>query len=356
MTRVFGKHVDSQQQRSFEVDSLRGVALLLMVAGHVIGSESSNGMNVPDDSLWRYFYWGLEDVRMPLFAALSGYVYSLRPIRSAQLLPKLLRGKARRLLVPLLSVGTVFFLTQVFVPGTNQKPELSDIWKVYVYGTGHFWFVQAMFLVFIMIGVLDALNALTTGKRWIVALVTAACLNVLVSVPPSYNIFSFTGFLDLLPFFLVGYGMHKFAAAIRFRQVLIASATVFTVSFGCRIVIILTSGWEYDYVNRIVSVCVGLSAIVILVLIRRAIGLGVLSWLGRYSFSIYLLHVFGSAGSRLLLGMVGIESDAVVFGLSYVAAVGLPILFEKTFGRIGWISWTVLGQRSNGARERVRSV
>lgn len=67
-------------RRDVPIDSLRGVAILLMVAGHVIGADESLGMGVGPHSGWRFGYDLLVDLRMPLFTALSGLVYGLRPL------------------------------------------------------------------------------------------------------------------------------------------------------------------------------------------------------------------------------------------------------------------------------------
>lgn len=122
--------------RDVAIDSLRGIAIILMVTGHVIGNVAETGMRVADDSGWRYFYLLLEDVRMPLFTALSGLVYGLRPLTTFSGYPRLIKGKVRRLLVPLVTVGLSFHVVQSLTPGTNSGSALSDAWRVLVYGGG----------------------------------------------------------------------------------------------------------------------------------------------------------------------------------------------------------------------------
>lgn len=52
-------------QKNLSVETLRGIAIILVVMGHVIGSKSSGGMRVGDDSIYRYLYCLLENIRMP---------------------------------------------------------------------------------------------------------------------------------------------------------------------------------------------------------------------------------------------------------------------------------------------------
>lgn len=342
-------------RRDLSIDSLRGIAILLMVAGHVIGGESDRGMAVADDSIWRYYYVGLADIRMPLFAMLSGYVYALRPISKIDSLPRLITGKSRRLLVPLLTVGTLFFFTQLLVPGTNSKPELNDAWKVYVYSIEHLWFLQAIFLIFVIVGLLDAFDVLKSPKRWTLAVALASTIYLFVTVSPIYNVFSLTGVIRLLPFFLLGYGFNKFRSKLETKSVLTGCVIGFLALYPVLLWTIAEGFVSHIPPVRAVKISVGLFGVSILMLLRQRIKWHGLAWIGQYSFSVYLLHVFGSAGTRIVLDKIGIVGHVPVFVICMIMAIGLPILFERTLGRSKFISWAILGQRpSAGPHCRTR--
>ena len=74
------------------IQALRGVAVILMVAGHVIGI-GDRGLRVADDSFWSYLYLSLADIRMPLFTLISGYVYAMVPVARWQNYPGLHQGQ-----------------------------------------------------------------------------------------------------------------------------------------------------------------------------------------------------------------------------------------------------------------------
>ncbi len=276
--------------KDLSIQALRGLAVILMVAGHVIGSSASRGLQVSDDSWWRYYFLAFEDIRMPLFTVISGYVYGMRPMLARAGYPQMVSGKAQRLLWPLLTVGTLLFATKVVSPGTNVPAEPSDFWRTFVYGYEHLWFLQAIFIIFLVTGVLDFLGYLATKRRWAASVAVAMVLFVLLRVPPELNIFSVNGALRLMPFFLLGYGM-------------------------CRYRVLDLRG-------------------------RRWLG-----WIGGFSFAIYLLHVFGSAGARILLGRAGIDGHVAVFVISMVIAVGAPIAFQLVSRRSRTIQHYVLGEK-----------
>lgn len=333
--------------KDISIESLRGVAIILMVAGHVIGSDVGHGMQVADDSAWRFYYLALEDMRMPLFTVLSGFVYAYRPLGSLGGYPQLVRGKVRRLLVPLFTVGTVFFLTQRLVPGTNQESQLADIWQVYILGYGHLWFVQSIFLIFLVVGVLDAMHLLSNLSQSLVWVVLSSLLFVVVTVPAQYDVFSVNGAVRLLPFFLLGYTMHRHAAFFTPRNWVLLTLVVSAgaVAYSLRTLTLLSDGSYNHLLLRGLIVVVGLFAVTILIMLRHWIRSDALARLGNYAYTIYLLHVFGSAGMRIVLERLPVHGEVVVFLACMIAALGLPVLFERVFGRFAVVSWGVIGQR-----------
>ena len=49
----------------------------------------------------------------------------------------------------------------------------TDIWKVYVYGYDQFWFLQALFPVFLTVVVLDGLEMMATELTWLACVAAA---------------------------------------------------------------------------------------------------------------------------------------------------------------------------------------
>lgn len=332
-------------RKDVSIQSLRGLAIILMVAGHVIGSNATRGLEVSDDSLWRLSYLSLEDLRMPLFTTISGFVYALRPLRGRQEYPQLVKGKARRLLVPLVTVGTLLFAMQSIIPGVNSKPDPSDLWRVYLFDFEHLWFLQAIFLIFLAIGGAEIAGWLRSFTGWTACLTVACVLHVAWRAPADSNFFSINGALRLLPFFLLGLGLYRFRDRLDTQSWLWISAPLFAAAYGCRLAGILSDTELPGPVARLLSLAVGLTGLVTIFLVRQYITNKALAWLGAYSFAVYLLHVFAAAGSRLVLERLGVHADALLFVLCLAIGIALPVIFERLFGRFALISWGILGQK-----------
>ncbi|MGV9712242.1 acyltransferase family protein [Gordonia sp. NPDC003424] len=345
--------VAANAAKDSSVQALRGIAVLLMVAGHVIGSSAARGMRVDDDSAWRWFYLCFEDIRMPLFTVLSGYVYARRPVASFSGYPGLVRGKSRRLLGPFVTVGLMLFAMQYLTPGANLKISLSDFPKFFLAPSdfGHLWFLQSLFLIFLTIAALDPAGISTTFRGWLVATIVASCVFVAVRVPPNHDYLSINGYFRLLPFFLIGYGMYRYRVLDLRDRALAIGLCLFVTAYAVRIVDLVEHWHLSDFWDRAIALAVGVMGVSLIFSGRSLVNWRTLSWLGGFSFGIYLLHVFGSAASRIALRKVGIDEGVLVFIVGLFAGVAVPIAFQLIFGRWNAVRVSILGEKPVIGRE-----
>lgn len=193
------------------VQTLRGFAIILVVMGHVIGYKGDEGMKVADDSFWRYIYYSLEYFRMPLFTVISGWVYTLHPVTADNII-RFIKGKGRRLLVPLVAVGLLYFITRLITPGTNREVQIGDIWQIFVFKYDLYWYLPSLFWVFIVISFLEYRSWMKTLSGWTVALAVSIVLlsirNIYLTETPNY--FGIIGMFYLIPFFIIGIGIGRF--------------------------------------------------------------------------------------------------------------------------------------------------
>jgi Acyltransferase family len=312
-----------KKEKDLSIETLRGFAIIFMVAGHVIGSNAS-GMKVAEDSGWRYFYFTFEYLRMPLFTVISGYVYSLWPAGNSSLI-EFYKGKSRRILLPLLSVGTLHFFIQYIIPGTNTKMPLYDLWRIYIFPYEHFWFLQSIFLIFLLIGLLDHLKLFSSVKNWFIIFVTAVLLRNFVP-EFEFNLFSINGFFNLLPFFILGCGIKRFGSLFSDKRLIIPIVIVFMTSIAVQQYFWFSTATMNDYEYKLLSLLVAASGITFFFYIRKNIPF--ISKIGYYAFGIYLYHVFGTAGSRIILMHFGVSRHIILFIAGLVFGLGIPIVIE----------------------------
>jgi surface polysaccharide O-acyltransferase-like enzyme len=328
------------------IESLRGLAIILVVVGHAIGISATRGLQAAPDSVWRILYLALVDVRLPLFTMISGYVYALRPVSSRGGLGAMLQAKVRRVLVPLVTVGTLLFVLQLIVPGTNANPKPSDYGRIFIYGFEHLWFLQAIFVAFVIVGILDVLGVLDTPTRAVGALVVTLAIFEFVPVPGAYDYFSASGVVRLLPFFILGYIFARYPLrSTRLRIALLAAVPVLIVTYGLRYAAIFGAVSLNILADRAVSACIGITVVLILFSARAKIHSKWLAWGGAFAFGIYLLHPFGTSATRILLHGVGVNSNLAIFMIGVICGLAMPILVEMLTTRSRIIQTFLFGEK-----------
>lgn len=316
---------------NLQVETLRGLACLLLVTYHVVGADAGLGLQVADGPV-RWLNDGMAYLRMPLFTFLSGLVYGWRPFSGDS--HAFLIGKVRRLLVPMLVVGTLFALLQAVTPGTNSSAGPWYLW--HVQPVAHFWFLESLFLVFVMVWALERWSLLQTGRGF--AVVFALVCGIYLSVR-GWHWFGIEGAIYLLPYFLCG------LAATRFSfKLWLAKPWVKAVLLVCAVAVVLSMGMPVSNPDRR-TVWMLLSGLFLCLL---CLSLGwrnrPLAGIGRHSYAIYLFHVFFTAAARIALDLMQVD----VMPLDLVAGVGLglagPVLAAHLLARTKWTAVLLLGQ------------
>lgn len=337
--------MDRKQGKDKTIETLRGAVIILVVLGHVIGSGPDGGMKVKDDSFLRYFYCTfIELIQMPLFTVIAGWVYAFRPV-TYEKAAGFLQKKVWRILVPMFVVGLCYFMLQYFTPGTNRKGELLSIWKLLFFPYTLFWYLYSLFLVFLVITLIDSFKKMDTVKSWLIIFSVSLFVLLIRDTVIPYelpNYFSYKGAMYLLPCFLLGVGLIRFND---FFQSRILYYSVPIILAGC--VIIQQLSWfkilEYPvYKDNIVGLLIGLSGTMLLLRLRMQINW--LVWVGSFAYSIYLFHAFGTAGGRIIIQHLHIQSFTLIFMVSLAAGLLLPVLAERIFERFKITRALLLGK------------
>ena len=313
--------------RDIRVDTLRGLACIFLVAYHVVGSNPSIGLQLESGFL-REVSDLLKTVRMPLFTFLSGMVYAYRPLTENW--PTFLKGKARRLLIPMLVVGTAFASIQSLVPGTSN--EVENWWLLHIVPVQHFWFVEALFWVFVFIIPFE-LKRLFDNKFTVA---TVICFFIFLALEQPYSkYFGYKGFIYLAPFFLFGMSLVRFE---------VRTLSVLQSFLGFSLLMFAIYFCVNDVDGRSLIGCItGLFGCYFLFGLQLEIGW--LAKIGIYSYSIYIFHVFFTAGSRIILKQLPEFYIEVDFLISLILGIVGPIIVYFIANKIPLGSLLLLGER-----------
>ena len=321
---------------SMRVQTLRGTACLLLVAFHVIGATSTQGLNLPVDSPYVTFTKLFMHLRMPLFAFLSGFVYAYRPMTDAR---EFLSKKLSRLLVPLVVVATIFFITQLSIGGTNFKMTFADMWTIYLFPYCHFWFLQAIIVIFAMTAAIEHFKLMRTPRAFMLVFAGILAAHFLLPTP---DFLSISRAFFLAPFFFAGIGVNRFRGQMQHMGVRWAVMAVFLLSFSAYAAVCFIDPALLPEQKTVWATLIGLSGCLTLMYLMPSVRW--LGWVGSFSFTIYLYHVFFTAGTRIALYRLGDFNvhDHVIMGL--VLGIAGPVLFELAVRRYRVGRRVLLGQ------------
>jgi fucose 4-O-acetylase-like acetyltransferase len=341
---VIKEGISERKSKNLYIETLRGFAIILIVVGHVIGSDIDGGMRVEEDSWLRFLYFSYGFIQNPLFIAIAGFVYALRPVEKKHL-RVFVQKKARRIILPMISVGAVYYLLQSTIPGTNYSFPLADIWKLLIFPYTLYWFLGSIFMIFAAIAVIDALHMANKFNHWLLLIFISILLalyrdDLIHWSTPNY--FSFKGAIFLFPYFLLGLGFHRFQNLLKSKALAIISAITFVVLYALK-----EFSWfglvniTFEYRN-LVGMVLTFSTLILLLRINF-ISLRLI-WLGKYAYVIYLFHSFATSGSRILLGFAGIDTPIVVFIISTITGLAFPIVINHFLKKSEFARFFFLGE------------
>jgi len=328
------------EEKKYLCRYFEGVACLLLVSYHVIGSNDTNGLRL-SDGLYRELNDVFLFIRMPLFTFLSGFIYAFRPYESNA--KKYINGKAKRLLIPMLTVGTAFAITQYLVPGSNES--ISSWYTLHIIPVAHFWFIESIFLIFILMIPLEKYGVLSHKLSFLFVFILSALLFI-----SNINIqyFSLSGFIYLLPFFLLGLAVKRFNLLLFLNIKILSVASTLLVFL---LISIFTGFIEVDSKRSLLSLFIGGVSCYLLLGVKFESKF--LAKIGLFSYSIYLYHVFFTAGSRIIFLKLGISDINLLFILSLSTGVIGPIFIENKFNNFRLTRLTLLGKSRESIKKQI---
>lgn len=311
--------------RNIPVDTLRGLACILLVTFHVIGDTAAAGIHVADDSAFRYYCDSVQYLRMPLFTFLSGLVYAWRPLSDIRAYPKFMGKKVRRLLVPYVIFIPVLGLTQMYAPGVNGTVDPDPLlW--WINSLSPYWFLLSTFWLFALVALLDSRGLLRSPWAF-GGLFAASVLISLLTRPETVETLQLGTALSFLPFFLAGVG------AFRFRLIPQRTMTAVPVTLVLLVLVVLVQLSLTGHLERSETrhslVGIALGVVFPVTFLGWSLKSRVLSWIGGYSSGIYLLHSFAVGAFRAVTGAVGLDADLPRFIILSVGGI-----FASIFGVI----------------------
>lgn len=319
--------------KNYHIETLRGIAIILVVTYHAHFALGYDGSQI-----WLgQFFVPFQFLRMPLFTFISGFVYAIKPIENGKI-NKFLRGKTRRLLFPLFTIGTITYILDYASKGDSQW---MNFYISFFFTYNYFWYIQAIFLIFLSLIPIESLKLINTKKHLIfliiiTSLISAFFLNFRLEIDGEiitndgegivslYTFFSWRGALIILPYFFLGILVKRFELVSYCKKNLLLLSIPFILGIiwqELQLFGIINGELDQFPILRVFVSCI--SCLFLIGLYPRSRFLAIF---GSFAYPIYLLHDFAHQGVTRVIFIGGIFINSLNTGCIFLLKIALGLL------------------------------
>lgn len=313
VTGPFGNRINS-------LDISRGLAIILVVYGHMARGVMEARLN--SGPILSYIDFVIYSFHMPLFFAISGYL-SLSGIK------RNMKDFSSRVLAeivyPYFLWSLLMGLTQIALGGKiNDGIDLGRLLEIPWHPIGPFWFLYALLLI--------KIAEYIVGPRFFIIICIPAYMVASILFDPETNVLTEALYFSL--FFGIGIFAHQsnLLSAITRPSPLVGAllflawiaSSIASLRFG-------VSHWSiWCFPLTMVALVTAMSSVSYL----TGSMADLLQYFGRNSMSIYLLHIFFTAGTRTFL-----------LDVFHVRSLAFQLSFGTMFGLAGPLALRAIAER-----------
>lgn len=312
------------------VDHARGIGIILVVLGHVLGGLHKPGL-FPNETLLRWIVYTLYTFHMPMFFFLAGLNarHSLRHGASS-----FLAGKVTTIAYPYvlwsLIQGSVIMLLAGAVNTPITTADLAAIWYQPI---GQFWFLYALMICHVLACIVTR-QAVMIGLS-ISGFVIFSWLRDPPDLALTLHHFAFYVIGRYAPDAVIRTPIKPLAGWLVWIALVAAFALAASID-GSRF------GLHPNSVTALPATMFGIAAVILLSKLLDRRWFGWLAAIGATSMTIYILHILAGSGMRIVMMKLHVPAWPWVYAIAgTVAGVLLPMLAHVTLRRLGLL--TALG-------------
>ncbi len=310
------------------IDSLKGFAIICVVLGHIALGYTGAASYPGNLSFWHTIENIIYSFHMPLFFAISGFVYYKAYFKSDG------KTKYRKLFIQVLNLVAIYIVfvigfTLIKIPFNsfaNEKSGLDDILWMWLNPVGVYWYLYVLVELYLLFAVPKA----SKMPAWLTLLVCLA--------------FAIAGCYISAPFALSNLMYYAFFFAAGFvsaRGVRILSCLPAALSGLFTAAILSIVFWDANellkdikYVN--IAVSAGL-VLALWYLFEHLDVLGsnrLLQYLGKHSLEIYVTHSIVVTAGRTILGKIGLDGQYLCLIINLLLGIGAPLIFSAVIRKL----------------------
>jgi len=279
-------------KKDSSLETIRTLAVILIVSYHMLNDRELTTVKIYYD----YFSLIFQNIRLPIFTVISGYLFGHATITKENYTSFII-GKFRRIYVPMCSVAFTEYICINAHAIAKDPSQLRSLWRIFVLPYEHYWFIQSMFLIFIIVGFIEAFLVLK-NVNYVFVLAVISLITFFMNPTSSFelDILSIGGATYILPYFLLGYMLSKYLNIFEFTKTKILIYFLFITGLFF-INLVWLDLIHLDVSKRsIIGLVLGITSCAFILSIKFKCTL--LATIGKHVFAIYLFQSFGASIGR----------------------------------------------------------
>ncbi len=295
------------------IDANKGFAIILVVAYHAaLGLESAGLMG--RTSLLEYFWIYATSLATPIFFLMSGFFVE-RSVDKAGY-QNYFKTSLQYILYPYFLWSIIQIVVKIIFSSFVNKQESFDFLEQFYAPPAQFWFLYALFLAQILFLMMHKFY----NRHYILVAILFLVLSFVFYFMPT-----FADVLRSFAFLLIGAYFARDRVFERIADVKILGALLLCLALsGPLYFYILAPAIGFDARSNFIG---GISATLMLGGIFIKYGSPViLQILGKYSMSIFVMHIIFLVPFRIILPKLGLDIPILILSICTLAGIVLPIV------------------------------
>lgn len=297
------------------IDSMKGIAILCVVLGHVLLGYYENSAFSTSilNNIYILKYW-IYTWHMPLFVLISGYTFSLSCIRKEAI-------DIEKTKLSLLNIALLYLIFQVLLCSSkmvfsnfvDNKMNISGLLEMIFLPNNIMWYLWVLIIYYLVFGYLIKNVNMFSGRRWLFVFAILTLINIIEKFTASMvNYRLCTGnLLHCAAYFWLGIGLCKIT------RIYNDARTRFLLAFSCAYVTLyifalavfndfaLREGLLYIVLGELNAICM----FILLFSIFQYVKYETISKIGRNSLIVYLLHTYIVTAFKVFFIRIGLCTD-----------------------------------------------
>lgn len=321
-----------EKKRVDWIDVAKGIAIILVVVGHVGSSYHGSGQYV-NSAFINFSQQFVYSFHMTLFMFISGILFQKKSDVSAQRKQLLLNY-----LVPYVTFSAVWWLFKFVMSGfANSSLGVKDLLLIPVFPISFMWFLYALLIMEIV----QTFIKNDSVKAEVIQLGTALVLYIIQPLISEIHLFGEYKFFDLgLSDFMINWLYFSIGVILGKRIVSVIEKNRLATLFGAGIALVAGNLLLYKYPvldSRLCDFILGCFGVSFLITTSQYLqSVRFLKYLGKRTMPVYVLQGYFLAATRIVLGKLHLVDSFGICPLILCTAVSvlIPVVIYEVCQRI----------------------